>query len=696
MTFTTRKALAATLFGAAVFIAGCGGDGESSTPPPTPTPPPGNPSPTCTTPGQAFSVVADAAVAVNRTAGAVIAGCSGPLRDVSWQQQPGSPSVTLQSAKTQAISFDPPSAGTYTFNVSFTDATGAQRTATATINVAAAAAVSVVARGDQAVRAGGQVSARAWPAAAGTETLTWRQTAGPIVTLDTTDQNRILFTAPNVTQDTALVFRVTRTAGSTTDFDDVTVLVEAYTQAPPDLSNTGPYVFSDIHVSRVYPAKSTSPYAGVLANCVFNAQLQYFGAGANVCSLNTLPFLHTTTGGNVPTVAQIMDRVLVSHDWMGRNFENLLLANQTNTDLLRLFNGVTAIVIGAHVRPSYYYAVTGAIYLDADNFWLTADERDVIDEAADYRSDFDRDLKYSGLWRYADSNNLNIFLPFKATERISRDLGYLLQESGWLMYHELGHASDFLPVSSRATLNPALGAWANIAPRYQASQLPSDRLTSLYPLTSKEMKALAEIKFVTGPVSDSTLVNGIPYSTLKAYTPDQVAGFFSPDIATDEYNYSTSREDITMTFEEVLMSRNHNWRRDVAITTERATASSTGSTLKVAWGQRGRVGVPAIKPRAQFVVTELAPWVDAAAAINALPPPLAMRPGDTWTANLVLPAPPGGMASAQSLTGVRLAPEQEQILLRRALSRQLIGIAGPSMTHSTPNERALKRIERSR
>jgi hypothetical protein len=615
MTITTRRALAATLFAATALAAGCGGD-SGSAPAPAPPPPPVNPSVTCTTPGQGFSVVADPAVAVGRTTGAVVAGCSGPLRDVAWQQT-GGPGVTLQSAKTQAISFDPPSAGAYTFSVSFTDAGGVARTATATINVAAPPApVAVVARGDQAVRAGGQASIRAWPEATGSETLTWRQTAGPTVTLDTSDQNRIIFTAPNVTQDTGLVFRVTRTNGSTTDFDDVTVLVEAYTQAPPDPSGTGPYIFSDIHVSRVYPYKATGPYAGVLVDCVFSAQLQYFGASANLCPLSTLPFLHQTTIGNVPTVAQIMDRVLVSHDWMGKNFEAFLQANVDKTDLLRLFNGVTAIVIGAHVRPSYYYSVTGAIYLDADNFWLTADERDVIDEAPDFRSDFDRDLQYSGVWRYANSANENIFLPFPATSRIPRDIGYLLQESAWLLYHELGHASDFLPVAVRGTLNSSWSPWGNIFPRFQSSQLPSDLLTATYPLMSAEMKALAEIQFITGPVSDGTLVNGIPYSTLKTYSPTQVAGFFAPDIATDEYNYSTRREDLTMTFEEVMMSRNHNWRRDVAFT-DKATATSTSDTLIVRWGQRGRVGETTIRPRAQFVVSEIAPWLDAAAVVGA-------------------------------------------------------------------------------
>jgi hypothetical protein len=700
MTITTRRALAVTLFAATALAAGCGGDsGSAPAPAPAPPPPPVSPSVTCTTPGQGFSVVADPAVAVGRTTGAVVAGCSGPLRDVAWQQT-GGPGVTLQSAKTQAISFDPPSAGAYTFSVSFTDAGGVARTATATINVAAPPApVAVVARGDQAVRAGGQASIRAWPEATGSETLTWRQTAGPTVTLDTSDQNRIIFTAPNVTQDTGLVFRVTRTNGSTTDFDDVIVVVEAYTQAPSDLSGTGPYIFSDIHVSRVYPYKPApaNAYAGVLVNCVFSAQLQYYGAGANLCALSTLPFLHQTTSGNVPTVAQIMDRVLVSHDWMGRNFEAFLQANVDKTDLLRLFNGVTAIVIGAHVRPSYYYSVTGAIYLDADNFWLTADERDVIDEAPDFRSDFDRDLQYSGVWRYANSANENIFLPFPATSRIPRDIGYLLQESAWLLYHELGHASDFLPVAVRDTLNSSLSPWGNISPRFQSSQLPSDQLTATYPLMSAEMKALAEIQFVTGPVSDGTLVNGIPYSTLKTYTPTQVAGFFAPDIATDEYNYSTPREDITMTFEEVMMSRNHNWRRDVAIT-DKATASSTSDTLIVRWGQRGRVGEPSIKPRAEFAVSQLAPWVLQADpnAVTNLPAPIAMRPGESWKANLVVPAPPGGMASAMAFGGAKLTPEQDRLLLRRALSRQLIGISGPAMTHSTPNERVLKRLARDR
>ena len=103
--------------------------------------------------------------------------------------------------------------------------------------------------------------------------------------------------------------------------------------------------------------------------------------------------------------------------------------------------------------------------MDADNFWLIAAQRDVINEAPDFRSDFDRDLMYSGVWRYTQ-NNQNIFLAFPDVE-ISRDLTYLLAEAGWLLYHELAQCIDYMPPAARPTLNGSLSAWGNISPRYQ-------------------------------------------------------------------------------------------------------------------------------------------------------------------------------------------------------------------------------------
>lgn len=659
-----RRLPPALVLGLTALLSACGGGGGGDAPPP----------PAACQPAS-FRVSADTTVAVGKAAGAALASACGPVTAVLWRQTAG-PAVDLLSARTQAISFEPAAAGTYGFAVDFRDADGVQRSAAVTVDaVAPTTPVAVLVRTDQAVREGGKASVRAWPAAASGETITWTQVSGPTVALDAEDdQNRVLFTAPAVAQDTVIVLRATKQlAGGGSDSDDVRVLVENYEQAPADPAGTGPYIFSDSHVSRVYPYRQNGPFAGVLIRCTYEANLQYTGSGANLCPLARLPFLHQTTGGAVPTVAQIMDRVLVSHDWMGQVFEQFL-TTQANDDLKRLFNGVTAIVIGAHVRPSFYYALTGAIHLDADNFWLTATQRDVIDETPDFRSEFDRLLNYSSVWRYTE-NNQSIFVNFSPSSRIGRDQSYLLAEAGWLLFHELAHASDFMPPDARASLDSSRSAWENILTRFQSRSLPSDNLAATSPLTSQPMFALAQVKFF----------GATPTAEQQAYTPQQVAGFFAPDRATDEYNYANTREDLAMLFEEFMMYRLSGgaWRRDVAIT-DKITDATTGQTLIVRWGQRGRIGEAAIKPRAKTVVAALAPWVPLA-EIDALPAPLPMRAGESWASNLTLPAPPTGLATVQALRSpAELAAD------RALLMRSLSGVH----ERGSPNDRWLKRAGR--
>ena len=47
----------------------------------------------------------------------------------------------------------------------------------------------------------------------------------------------------------------------------------------------------------------------------------------------------------------------------------------------------------------------------------------------------------------------------------------------------------------------------------------------------------------------------------------------------------------------------------------------------------------ALRPRAKAVVQSLTPWLDPA-EVDLLPAPLAMRPGESWKDNLLLPAIP--------------------------------------------------------
>ena len=582
---------------------------------------------------QIYSMAATVSTRVGQNAAATVASCGGSISSPVWTQL-GGPSVVLPADKTQTISFEPAQAATYTFNVSFRDATGAARSENLVIKAEAATpTTSLTLRASQSVRAGGKVSARAWPLLADGDTvasITWSQIDGPNVPLDTKDPQVAFFTAPDVGQDTLIRLRATlRTARGATDTDEVWVLVERYRQSPASDANA---LWSGEHVSRVYPYLAGGRYASVLVRCVYDAGQVGGGANVNLCATSQLPFLGQETRGATPTVEQVMDRVLVSHDWLGRNFEAFLRTQDPQGDFRRMLGSVTAVVLGTQVRPSFYWAATGAIYLDGDNFWRTPEERDTVNEAPDYRSEFEAALNYSDLWRYVKDNK-SVFAYYDPAARISRNDEDVRNESAWLMYHELGHALDFMPPSQYSAVNTRFSAWANIYPRFAAAALASDALERNFPLTSDVMRSLAQVKY-----------RGVAASAeQQAYTPEQVAAFFTIDVASDDYAYTASTEDAAMTFEEFMMSRRLGMQRDVAIT-DKSTPTSTSATLIVRWGQRGRIGEPTLKPRAALMVQELAPWLDVA-EVEQLPAPIPLRPGESWRANLSQPAA-AGMAQA--------------------------------------------------
>ncbi len=622
-TRASRRSSMAALALATLALASCGGGG-SSVDPPAPAPSPPAPGSVCATTATGYATYAKTGTTSGQPGAVTLAGCSGTIESPLWVQVGGPAVMPLLAEKTQTLEFQPQAPGTYRFRVTFRDALGVARNEELVHEVGAAASDTRLAlRGSQSVRMGGNVSVRAWPqlqAGEAVQGIAWSQVEGPAVTLDTGDSHAALFKAPAVARDTVIRLRatLTTTAGRTAT-DEAIVLVERHVQAS---ENDASAIWGGDQVSRVYAYRPGSPYAGVLARCVYDVGLR----DSNLCPLSQLPFLAQETRGALPTVEQVMDRVVVSHDWAGRNFETLLRQYDTAGDFRRMLMSVTAVVIGVQVRPSFYYAATGAIYLDADNFWLSADERDTVNEAPDFRSNFGAALQYTTLWRYVRGNS-SIFEYFDPRQRMQRAPISLLNEAGWLMFHELAHALDFLPPSAYASLVASRSAWGNIAPRFQARQLTSDVVPASHPLTSSVMAGLGRVRFFGATASTAQ----------AAYTPAQVAAFFSVDLATDDYAYGAPPEDIAMTLEEFLMNRRLGIRRDFAIAAKPAPGA-TGSTILVQWGQRGRIGEPALRPRLRAIVQQLAPWIDPA-EVDLLPPPLAMRVGDSWTGNLSLPGP---------------------------------------------------------
>jgi hypothetical protein len=612
---------------------------------------PAAPPPVVCRPGEAAQVVADRSVAVGKTAGAAIVGCGGALPDVVWTQTAGPP-VELLAARTQAISFDPPEPGTYRFAISYRPAAGGVAgSAAATITVVPAQAPSrLTVRSDQAVRELGNASVRAWPTLVAGEVMSgvsWEQLEGPAVKLDVADPRRIVFQAPDVDRDTVLRFRATvRTTAGAADSDDVVVVVE--NADPPPMDG----FFARIPVSRVHPYRATGKYADRITACVFVPQL----GPTTGCKLSSLPLIAQesprTAAAQLPTVDEVMDRVLVSHDWLGSNFEQFLRTQDPDGDFRRMFGAVTAIVLGAHIRPPIYYGATGAIYLDGEDLWLTPAQRDLIDEAPDYRAGFGNGLTFSGLTRWTANNDF-AWTYYRRDNRASRGIASITNAFGRVLFHELSHAADFFPPSIQASLDVSKTPHELYLPRFRAGQLPSSQLQTRLPLGSSEMKALGQVLFAGAMATDEQ----------KGFQPAQVAEFFRGDRANDTYNYSTAREDLAMMVEEFMMAHRRGVRRDIAITNRYMTGLPSDQLL-VAWGQRGRIGDPALRARIQMVIGQILPWIDPA-AVSRLPPPIAMPTGGSWYATVKLPASPLQAA------GPMLGPDADEVrLLEQELARR--------------------------
>ncbi|MGL1957437.1 MAG: hypothetical protein OCD00_09005 [Colwellia sp.] len=530
------------------------------------------------------------------------------ITNITWSQTSGK-SVTLLAKTSKVVSFTPSESGSYSFSVSFSVNDGASQTLTQSI-VVDAAINKITTRLSHAVLSDNKVSLRVeLNEDIDINSLTWQQTLGPTVTLSETDVTgdlAIFFDAPNVTTDTLITFKVSASDNSQNYSDQVTVLVEP-------ASTIASNAYFDSRVASVFPYQNTSPYADNIVDCVYSNNL------SSSCTLNKLPLLAQEAA--TPSIDNIMDRVVVSHQWMGDKFKKFLENHDSNDDFKNLLRATTAIVISYDIRPSFYWAATGAIYLDAENFWLTPEERDTINEAPDYRAAFGNDLQFVMPWRYV-KNNAYASASFSKAKRVTRtELDGLYRLSS-LMYHELAHANDFFPSNEWFSHNEQ----TRVLDAALSTNFESDSLAIALPLQSSEMRNLAQVSFAGNTANN----------TQKSYLPSDITTFFSADIATDFYAYTSEREDYAMLFEELMMHERFGIERDVAITNQPTGDIVYANDYIVTWGQRGRIGETTIKPRVLFSASRVLPEFNSNSAINALSPPIPMIVGNNWIENLTI------------------------------------------------------------
>jgi hypothetical protein len=570
------------------------------------------------------------------------------ITNIEWQQTSGA-QVSLLSPTSKVISFTPSEPGDYSFNINFR-VNGSELQSLEKKVTVEEINNKVTARLSHSVQADNQVSFRAHLAPEiDISSIQWQQQQGPEVTLTSENndgQLAIFFNAPQVNNDTLVSFKVTAidSATNTTFEDQVAVLIEP---ASPITDNA---YFSD-RKAIVFPYNSNSPYADSLVNCIYSNTL------TSSCTLAQTPLLAEEVKGSTepPSIAMIMDRVLVSHQWMGDRFKEFLLNNDTNNDVKNLLRATTAIVIAYDIRPSFYWAATGAIYLDAENFWLTPEERDTINEAPDFRANFGNDLQFVMPWRYVKNNDY-ASKRFSITERSPRSAEDGLYRLISLMYHELAHANDFFPSnewyvhdSNKRVLDAAL-----------STDFESDKLAITLPLVSQEMVDLGQVSFAGNTATEIQ----------KNYLPADIESFFEPDRASDYYAYSSLREDYAMLFEELMMQSRFNVNRDVAITNQPTGNNVSANDYIVTWGQRGRIGDNKLIERALFTANRVLPEFDSQTAINQLAQPIPMIVGNNWLENLVI-SPSLHRQNSKSIT-LNVTDINSQLITEQVMQKEYL------------------------
>jgi hypothetical protein len=527
---------------------------------------------------------------------------------VNWQQLSG-PELIVLATNSQTIGFDALQAGNYTLQADVTTNTGIQQI---THQFAVQQSDLTVAnlRLDHTVTERGKVSLRvdSFNNNISTAAIIWKQVAGPAVLELQTEENRAFFIAPAVESDQIVQIETTVTfADGSTSIDKSIVTIN-----DTQIIDTAYFPNSNIITSDdVFSFKADSAYKTAIESCIYTNSLN------STCTFGTLPLIGQQF--NDPTIADILDRTLVSHDWMGQRFTQYLEQSAAGPDMLKLLRGVTAVVISYDVRPSFYWAATGAIYLDARNFWVIPEERDTLNEVPDFRSGFGSDLQFRVLWRYIKDNAP--YMPganFSSTARDTRTFDALEADISWLMYHELGHANDFFPHDVWADLSNSDDPLSF----FRNNGTNSDLMINSFPLNSAQMKGLAQVSFA-GETANATQ---------KTYVASDIEAFFTPDIASSYYSYLNEREDFATLFERFMMQYRLNASADIGIVNTQNNAN-----FLVTWGQRDRFNHSTIQERTRFTVEKILPDLGDIAALQAeLPTSTQLRSNVSWFDNVDL------------------------------------------------------------
>lgn len=332
--------------------------------------------------------------------------------------------------------------------------------------------------------------------------------------------------------------------------------------------------------SQLFAYRQDSPYAAVLRRC---ASVEDYTLA---CTLDILPFITQATPDF--TREDILDRLLVTHAWMGDRFAALL--NDAPEMMIPLFGSVTSISIGSTVRPSNYWIGTGAIQLDPEGLWLSVLEKANVSIEEDYRSSFGDELQF---WFFETmrSGNTASVRYYSLTDRQERPYEDIKIPMYRLLYHELAHAVDYLPIQSVATLDSSLIPFSALIANEDLFLSP--RFINELPLYSETLTGLGQVRY-RGELSTELQ---------RTFNAAFVGSEMANDGAARFYAYSTQREDFATLFTQTMMKLSFDIDIYIAFVNKPADEDNFFcNELLVDWGQKNRLADPLVVPRARWIL----------------------------------------------------------------------------------------------
>lgn len=541
-----------------------------------------------------FRVVGDTKGNINQPVGMALVRPNVAYNRYEWRQIAG-PSVDLLANKQPAVSFTPKKSGLYRFEVTTSMDGKNSITKQHDIQVSNLVATAQLQK-DRASSAKGLISLRLFDNNV-TQASQWRlqQKSGSLATIKKDNRNTFAqIRLPNVIKDEVITFEAKDSKGKL--LDTAYVLVQP---AVDKKAKVATRFFCDEHTSsnqclhmtpigHHYAYKADSPVADVLVRCTMSRKIETDG----FCKLNQLSFIGENNRD--PSIDDIMNRVVVSHDWMGKNLETFLKKYDIKGDFRHLFRSVTSIVISDNIKPSFYWRANSTIYLEPDFFWLTPDEQYNITERSDFRSDFGKTLNFLNFGDYVQ-NKKSIYGSQYFVDRgtkNSRALNHIAPPLASLLYHELAHANDYYPFASIfAIANANKNKTPNVLiPKVIASSV----LAKDYPLQNQQMKDLAKVLFYGKQ----------PSKAQQNYRASQVSDWFFNDVANVSYAYANPREDFAMLFEEAMMLTRFNVDRYQMVMD---VPNDDLANATVDQGEKNRITDPRLYERASFVINRVLP-----------------------------------------------------------------------------------------